>query len=650
MEKFARLLRENKQLGFFASVRLAVPLMLTLSVIVAIGTVLESMYDSDYAKIAIYQSPWFFALLILLWVNIFLSTLSRWPYRVHHTGFVITHIGLLTLLVGGLLTGSQGIDGQLRVTENGSSSTVILPQTVLGYQFNDSPNAQVVEIDRRLRARDTTADSSVNEPIRHLFWIKKYLPFATFERIVVAGTGQNAAKAGTGVSFRLKSAFFNVSEWLHSKENPVMQMGPATLILKEGQPGNVNGRTRPKRSTAAAVKTPEKKPGKARLAILDFKTRQRFGERSLVDLRNGQWTINGVTIRIKAEFKHAIVSANRITEGDGPEANPAFELEVSKGNETKREVLYTRFPGFSVNQAGLFGLQLVLEGEGNESKAAAEVQHTSQPEAEPEKEADPTGAMAVTPEQPTLPPGHPTLPPNHPETDNAPSMGSGGNVIEFWVDTADREDRAHIILKKGGSIVGEKLLVAGETFETPWMGIVITLASVVRNGEVQAIATPIEPVKGESLPPSALLIQLADGSGEFWLGEGSSQEVTLMNRAARIFFGRKTHELPFEIQLKRFTKTDYPGTETPMSFESLVTVPGSDQVQLISMNEPLKKDGFTVYQASYVLQPGQTPESIFSVNQDPGRPVKYIGALILAIGIITFTLMRSRWWKTRAQE
>ncbi|MGZ3690187.1 MAG: cytochrome c biogenesis protein ResB, partial [Pseudobdellovibrio sp.] len=108
-----------------------------------------------------------------------------------------------------------------------------------------------------------------------------------------------------------------------------------------------------------------------------------------------------------------------------------------------------------------------------------------------------------------------------------------------------------------------------------------------------------------------------------------------------VYFGREFVELPFDINLQKFTKYDYPGTTTAMSYESVVTIGKAGVTKLISMNEPLKQAGFTVYQASYVMNPGEPPMSVFSVNQDPGRLPKYIGSLILAIGIIVFTFMRS---------
>jgi hypothetical protein len=52
-----------------------------------------------------------------------------------------------------------------------------------------------------------------------------------------------------------------------------------------------------------------------------------------------------------------------------------------------------------------------------------------------------------------------------------------------------------------------------------------------------------------------------------------------------------------------------------------------------------------LYQSSYELNPGQPPASIFSVNQDPGRSIKYTGSLILVLGIIIFTVARSSKFK-----
>lgn len=66
------------------------------------------------------------------------------------------------------------------------------------------------------------------------------------------------------------------------------------------------------------------------------------------------------------------------------------------------------------------------------------------------------------------------------------------------------------------------------------------------------------------------------------------------------------------------------------------------------MNEPLKYAGFTFYQASFQDGPqGQPIASILSVNKDPGRWIKYLGSLILSLGVVWLFVQRRR--ASRAQ-
>ena len=66
----------------------------------------------------VYQTWWFNGLNILLGVNIFCAAAIRYPWQRHQTGFVITHIGLLTLLIGAAIGRHYGIDAQIPVFES----------------------------------------------------------------------------------------------------------------------------------------------------------------------------------------------------------------------------------------------------------------------------------------------------------------------------------------------------------------------------------------------------------------------------------------------------------------------------------------------------------------------------------------------------
>ena len=106
-----------KILKLLGSLRFAIALIVGLAVILAVSTVMESLHGTPFAQKHFYTSRWFDVFLSLFWVNIFCSTLTRWPFEKKHVGFVITHVGILTLLVGALLSRTLGSEGQMALFE-----------------------------------------------------------------------------------------------------------------------------------------------------------------------------------------------------------------------------------------------------------------------------------------------------------------------------------------------------------------------------------------------------------------------------------------------------------------------------------------------------------------------------------------------------
>ena len=104
--------------------------------------------------------------------------------------------------------------------------------------------------------------------------------------------------------------------------------------------------------------------------------------------------------------------------------------------------------------------------------------------------------------------------------------------------------------------------------------------------------------------------------------------------------------VPFQINLERFNMGTDPGTQNPASYESYVNVfDGKDSInQKVFMNNPLDWDQFTFYQASYFPLEGGFYGSVFSVNYDPGRFLKYLGSLLLVLGSTWHFYLRKRKW------
>jgi sugar lactone lactonase YvrE len=115
---FLRLLLGTVQ--FFASLKLAVVLILGAAFIFALGTFIEAAYGTPAAAFGVYQTWWFNLCLLLLAINIFSAAAIRYPWKRHQTGFVITHIGLLVLLAGAAMGRIYGVDAQVFVFELGA--------------------------------------------------------------------------------------------------------------------------------------------------------------------------------------------------------------------------------------------------------------------------------------------------------------------------------------------------------------------------------------------------------------------------------------------------------------------------------------------------------------------------------------------------
>lgn len=104
-------------------------------------------------------------------------------------------------------------------------------------------------------------------------------------------------------------------------------------------------------------------------------------------------------------------------------------------------------------------------------------------------------------------------------------------------------------------------------------------------------------------------------------------------------FGPQMVRLPFSVKLNDFRKTDYPGTEMAMSYESdvVITTPGvGDQPYLIHMNTPYAHSPWKVYQSGFLSE----KVSVFSVMRDPGLPLTYAGSIVLCLGIFATFFVR----------
>jgi hypothetical protein len=83
-----------------------------------LGTLVESWYGRPAALQVVYGTWWFVTLLGLLGLNIFFAAVKKWPWQRHQVGFLITHVGLLTLVTGGVVDSLLGTTGSIALVDD----------------------------------------------------------------------------------------------------------------------------------------------------------------------------------------------------------------------------------------------------------------------------------------------------------------------------------------------------------------------------------------------------------------------------------------------------------------------------------------------------------------------------------------------------
>ena len=167
--------------------------------------------------------------------------------------------------------------------------------------------------------------------------------------------------------------------------------------------------------------------------------------------------------------------------------------------------------------------------------------------------------------------------------------------------------------------------------------------SFVLKATFQNVALAYQPTKDKnkaaSLPDIMELEISTDNESkryEIYAEKGVMSVPTAINVGgvkAQILFGPRVSELPFSLHLRDFQLERYPGSMSPSSYASEVTVMDGEKEMpyRIFMNNVLDYKGYRFFQASYDLDEGGT---ILSINKDYwGTWITYIGYTLMGIGM-----------------
>ncbi|EAK4245980.1 cytochrome C biogenesis protein [Campylobacter jejuni] len=134
---------------------------------------------------------------------------------------------------------------------------------------------------------------------------------------------------------------------------------------------------------------------------------------------------------------------------------------------------------------------------------------------------------------------------------------------------------------------------------------------------------------------NALKLELSykNESKEFYIFEYNKPiMIELAGQKFFISWALSYEQLPFDIYLRDFVLDRYPGSMSPASYASEITVKNNNENfdYRIFMNNVLDYDGYRFYQSSYDQDEKGT---VLSVNKDPGKIPTYIGYFFLCLGM-----------------
>lgn len=555
-------MKRNKFFQFLASLKLAVVLFVMFAVILALATYYESAYDTQTAQHLVYKSPLFATFLAIFFVNIFCSTAIRYPWKRKQIGFVITHVGILVLLLASALTMVAGIEGSMMVQEGQSSNRVLLNDPVFFVGDAGEPMREVPAEFRWIRptpespARVELGDGVTAEVLQYLHHAREHNFY------VPTDSGQAA------LELRIFNDRVDQHQWLTVGKGD-LQLGPARVRML---------RARDSQQLQRILTGKEEERGELQLL---------FGgepyQIKVTDLVAGHDVAAGpVRVRLRRYLPHAVVEKGELISRSPEPVNPCLDVHVSdSAGHSQDWLLFARMPQLNTRVASQGKMDLKL-----------------------------TYAFA--------------------------GRAANEHVLTLVV-APDGTLWAQIDAQKA------RRVTLGKTEPTGWMNLQFEVSKLLPNAKEVREFLPVEVVKEEmqNAPPPAIQVRFQGSRNPdpIWLERGDVQQLqTSSGKQLVVGYAFRSHPLDFSLHLKDF-KIDYdPGTNTAAAFKSIVEVDGQEHT--IQMNEPLVKSGFKLFQSSYSELPDQPAVSIFTVAYDPGIALKYVGSIMMVMGIAIMFWMK----------
>ena len=134
---------EKKIVSIFFSTRLMAILFLTYAAAMAAGTFIESAYNTDTARIIIYNSWWFEAIHLFFLIN-FLGNMKRYQLlKKEKWATLILHLSFIFIIIGAIITRYISYEGMMPIREGVTSNEIFSEKQFLTVFVDGDYNGQL---------------------------------------------------------------------------------------------------------------------------------------------------------------------------------------------------------------------------------------------------------------------------------------------------------------------------------------------------------------------------------------------------------------------------------------------------------------------------------------------------------------------------
>ncbi len=639
---------------FFSSVKLAVVLLSVLIVASIVGTLYETSFDAKVARAYIYNAWWFDLWLTILCVNLACAAFSRMPWKRHHTGFLVTHLGIIILLIGAMIGRGWGIEGTMTIFKNQPpNNQLIVDQRVLRVEEPGSETRQYpVEIIGRhpTPARPWSLGQTAGG------WditLVDYAPRidAAFEPQAAPPAMAAMAQPALRVRLVTKRVGATLDSWLLAgdpEHGSLDLSGLASVQLRRGVAPTATDIP----PAAAAANTAPAPP-----SINEAFVALALNPSQTVDIPAANSAPSGATVRLAVD-----AAGKKTVFVDWRGATWTFDPDADQGKP---------------QDLGGSGLSAVIEGYWPDF-----VMRDGKPATASDQPRNPAVLVRVHGDLPAAATGNDAAPPSAATTPGVPPPMSAGtqasNQAVVYCD--DQGNLTYTLKSRANPTPVRGMLKVGTPIPTGWMDWQLEAVQAIPAALNRTTFRPIRDARPTTNDQSATsgdpnVVNGGGGGGPGPMNAGSRGEGVLV----RLSHGGQTHEqwaavgwqvtlpttpqptrlaydsliqgLPIGLQLENFEVTFNDGTEDPASFKShlkVTDVEGRDGTGSCSMNQPFNFPGhwwntfsgltFKMSQAQW--NPNDLNQSTIQILRDPGWLGKWIGSLLICAGIFTMFYLR----------